>query len=185
MKRWLGFPSVQVALAVAVFASFASWAGPFATVVASPLLAVVIARPLLALLANVRHGMRERTWLPVHGHHFTFKGTTIHVLEDEWHCRWVSLDDARKVVGVTASERALALAYPGRCARMGQGERVYLRDDALVEHLGKENHPAALRFRTWVDRDIAFPGRRIRRGLGIRPEPPDQDDRVTKASPAP
>jgi hypothetical protein len=185
MKGWLGFPSVQVALAVAVFVAFASWAGPFATVLASPLLAVVVARPVLALLANVRHDMRARTWLPVHGHHFAFKGITIHVLEDETHCRWVSLADARKVVGMTASDSVLALTYPGRCARMGQGARLYLRDDALVEHLDKENNPAALRFRTWVDRDIAFPGRRIRRGLGITPEPPDQDDRVPKPSPTP
>ena len=61
----------------------------------------------------------------------------------------------------------------------------YLRDDALVEHLSRDSHPAAARFRTWVDRDISFPGRRIRRDLGIRPEPPDADERMREPEPAP
>jgi hypothetical protein len=48
-----------------------------------------------------------------------------------------------------------------------------VRDDALVEHLGKESNPAALRMRTWVDRTISFPGRQIRKRLGVHPEPPE------------
>lgn len=37
----------------------------------------------------------------------------------------------------------------------------------VVAHLAKENEQTALRFRTWVERNIAFPGRRIRKNLGI------------------
>jgi hypothetical protein len=173
--RWLAFPSVQIALCLAAFGLVAWRMGPFATVIASPLLAAAIARPLLTLLANFRHGVRERTWLPVHGEHYVFKGITIHMLEDEDHCRWISLADVHKVVGVTAGEGALAATYPDRCKRMGKREQPHLRDDALVEHLAKENSPAALRFRTWVDRTISFPGRKIRKSLGIRPDPPDAD----------
>ncbi len=175
MKNWFAYPSVQIALCAAVYA-FAGWRmGPFALVLGSPLLAAAIARPLLNLVANIRHGLRERTWLPVHGQHYVFKGITIHVLEDDDRCRWISLSDMRKVAGVTASEGALAVAYPGRCRRMGKPEQPHLRDDALVEHLAKENKPPALRFRTWADRDIAYPGRKIRKRLGIRPEPPDRE----------
>ena len=42
---------------------------------------------------------------------------------------------------------------------------------ALIGHLSKDNHPAALRFRTWAERTIAFPGRCIRERLGIRDDP--------------
>lgn len=174
MKRWLTFPSVQIAMCLAVFGVFAWRAGPFATVIASPLLAVVIAYPAYNLVANIRHGMRERTWLPVHGHRYVFKGTTIHVLEDDDRCRWISLADMQKVAGVTASERALELTYPERCKRMGRSGQPHLRDDALIEHLGNESKPVALRFRTWVDRDVSMPGRKIRKSLAIRPDPPDK-----------
>jgi hypothetical protein len=167
MLRWLSLPSVQIALCVAGFLAIGWFMGPFGAVFSSPLLAVAIARPLMALVANLRHAVLERTWLPVHGQHYVYKGVTIGVLEDEDHRRWVCLADARKVVGFTATERALAIAYPQRCLRIGKGGRPYLRDDALIEHLGKENQPAALRFRSWADRTIAFPGRRIREGLGI------------------
>ena len=172
MKRWLAAPSVQIALCLLVYAFVGYRMGRFALVVTSPLLAAALAHPLLTLLANLRHKAREHTWLPVHGKHFVYKGATIGVLEDDDHCRWISLADIRKVVGLTASERALTVAYPGRCRVLAAG-RPYLRDDALVEHLGKENAPPALRFRTWVEHDIAFPGRRIRANRGIRVEPPD------------
>ena len=175
MKRWLTYPSVQIALCMAVFGAVVWRMGPFAAVLASPLLAAAIARPLLTLIANFRHGVRERTWLPVHGEHYVFKGVTIHVLEDDDRCRWISLADVHKVTGVTASEGALVVTYPDRCKRMGKHAQPHIRDDALVEHLAKESNPLALRFRTWVDRDVSFPGRRIRKGLGIRPEPPDKE----------
>jgi hypothetical protein len=173
LKRWLSFPSVQIAMWVAVFGVFAWRTGPVATVVASPLLAYVIARPVLALLANFRYGVRALTWLPVHGQHYVYKGMTVRVLEDDDHCRWVCIGDANRIVAMTAGESLMTLVYPGRYARMGKPPQPYMRDDALVEHLGKERNPAAPRFRTWVDRTIAFPGRRIRGSLGIRPEPPE------------
>ena len=165
--RWLSYPSVQIVLAVTLYL-LAGWRwGPFVMVWTAPLLAAAVCVPIMNLVANLRHRVRETTWLPVHGQHYVYKGVTIQVLEDEEHRRWVSLADARKVVGVTASERSLAVTYPGRCEHFGKAG-VYLRDDALVEHLGKENDPGALRFRTWAERTIALPGRKVRSNLGIR-----------------
>jgi hypothetical protein len=173
MKRWLSFPSVQIALCVAAYLLVGWRLGSVALVVTSPLLAAATARPIMNLLANTRHGLRAHVLLPVHGTHYVFKGITVHVNEDEDHCRWVALADVRKCVGVTAGEGALAVTYPARVRRMGKPEQAFLRDDALVEHLAKENNPAALRMRTWVDRTISFPGRQIRKRLGVQPEPPD------------
>ncbi len=176
MKHWLGFPSVQIALCLAVYALLAWQLGKFAALWTSPLLGAAIARPLTALASNIRRRAREHIWLPVHGQHYVFRGTTIHVLEDDDHCRWISLADVQKVVGATASERALATVYPGRLKTMGTPAQAHLRDDALIAHLGKENQPTALRFRTWLERNIALPARRIRRNFGIVVDAPEPDD---------
>ena len=167
MKHWLSLPFVQIAICVTLFL-LAGWRwGPFVMVWSSPLLGAAICVPVMNLVANLRQRARENTWLPVHGQHYVYKGATINVLEDESHCRWVRLADVRKVVGITAAERALAVAYPGRCEAFDKSG-THLRDDALVEHLGKENDAGALRFRTWVERTILLPGRKVRSNLGIR-----------------
>lgn len=175
MKQWLGYPSVQIVLCLAVFSGIVWQFGPFGTVIAAPLLAAAIARPVLSLIANIRHGMRERVWLPVHGQHFTFHDVRIRVLEDESHCRWVCLADARKVAGIGASEAALEATLGPRFRRAGKPLLPYLRDDALVEYLAKSTDATALRFRTWVDRTVAVPGQKIRERMGIRVDE-DRDD---------
>lgn len=168
MKRWFSLPLVQIALYVGAYALLGYRFGVFAFLIASPVFATLMKRPLFDLLADFRRRVREHVWLPVHGHHYVFKGMTIHVLEDDDHCRWISLADVRKVLGVTATERALAHTYPGRLQSMGEAAETHIRDDALVTHLSKENQATALRFRTWVERNIALPGRTIRKRLGIR-----------------
>lgn len=167
IRRLLTLPSVQIGLCLALFALLAWRMGPFAGVIAAPLLGAAIARPMMSLLANLRHKAREHTWLPVHGQHYVYKGATLRVLEDDEHRRWVPVADVRKVVGLTASDRALTATYAQRCEPIGRAG-LHLRDDALIEHLGKENNPAALRFRTWAERNIALPGQRVRQNLGIR-----------------
>ena len=167
LTGWLTFPSVQIALCVGVYAAVCYWLGPFAMVWTSPLLGAAVARPVMSLLANIRHTARENVWLSVHGHHYVFKGITVHVLEDEDRHRWICLADVRKLVAVTASHNALALAYPDRVKTMGKPAQAHLRDDALIELLAKDADPTGLRLRTWVERNIAFSGRRIRKSLGI------------------
>ena len=176
MKRWLGFPLVQIVLCLLAYALLAYHFGKFLALWTSPLLGAAIARPLMALASSIRRKAREHIWLPVHGQHYVFRGTTIHVLEDDDHCRWIRLADVRKVVGSTASERALAAVYPGRLKIMGTPAQAHLRDDALIAHLGKENQPTALRFRIWVERNVALPGRRVRRSLGIVVDAAEPDD---------
>lgn len=171
--NWLRWPSVQIALCVAVYLAVGWRFGPFALVMTSPLLAIAVAVPLMHLVANIRHRMREEVWLPEHGHHFAYRDHTIHVLEDDDRCRWVRLADARRVVPIAATDRVLGIAYPGRVQLMGRPQEVHLRDDALIELLVRDGRDAALRFRAWVERDIAVSGRTIRKQLGIRPDPPE------------
>lgn len=167
VKRWLKSPLFQIALWLGAYALVGLYFGKFAWVVTSPLLALGIRRPLIALASSLRYQARAHVWLPLHGRHYVYRDFRIHVVEDDEHCRWVSLADVQKVVGVTATVRALANAYPGRVKGLGAPAQTHLRDDALIAHLGKENKPEALRFRTWVERNIALPGRRVRKNFGI------------------
>ena len=81
--------------------------------------ALRIRHPLIALASSLRYQARAYVWLPLHGHHYVYGDIRIHVVQNDGNCRWVSLADIRKVVAVTASERALANACPGRLQNLG------------------------------------------------------------------
>lgn len=170
--RWLRYPSVQIALCTLACAAIAWRMSAFGILMTGVAWAIVIARPVINLVANAQYNVRAAAWRPVQGKFFSYKGVALRVVEDEDHCRWIHLADARRVAPGISAERVLVAAYPGRVRRMGQPEAAHVRDDALVEHLGKAMDGSALRFRTWIDRDIAFPAAKERKRLGIHPEPP-------------
>ena len=78
----------------------------------------------------------------------------------------------RAVVGHTATNSALALTYPSGWRTMGKPAEPHFSDETLIAHLAKQGAPEALRFRHWVEREIAFPAQRLRERLGIRPRGP-------------
>ncbi len=169
MKQWLGSPSLRIAVAIAAYALVGRYLGVIAFVFASPLFAALIARPLMTLASNIRWRMRSHVWLPLHGQHYVFKGSTIHVIEDAQHHRWVCLADVRRVIARdSVSDQTLAVTYPGQYQIMGKPAQPHLRDDALVAHLGKQNALQVLKFRTWVERAIMRPGQKTRRHFGIQ-----------------
>ena len=142
-------------------------------VATAPLWGIALAKPLVDLISEARHGMRRHVWKPLEGRHFVFRGMPLQVLEDADHRRWVRAADVRRIVGHTASNGALALTYPNGWRLLGQPAEPHFSDEALIAHLTKESAPEALRFRHWAEREIAFPARRLRERLGIRTEPPD------------
>lgn len=170
MRSLLAQPLVQIALWLGVYALVGWKFGPFGLVIAAPGLAAATVMPIWRIVAGLREGMRERVWMPVHGEHFVYKSTTIRVLEDESHFRWVCLADVRKVIDFNASEGALAAAHGARYQRMGKPAQAFLRDDALCAHLAKSTEEATQRFRTWVDRTVALPGGKVRERAGVVPQ---------------
>jgi hypothetical protein len=134
-----------------------------------PLYGVLLARPLLDLASELRHHSRALVWRKLEGRHFAFKGIPVQVLEDDAYRRWVRAADVRRIVGFTASDGALALTYPNGWRRLGAPAQPHFSDEALLVHLAKETSPEALRFRHWVEREIAFPARRLRQRTGGEP----------------
>jgi hypothetical protein len=134
---------------------------------------LVFARPLMDLAIELHRQARTLTWQPLEGRHAVFRGTPVQVLEDADRRRWIRAADVRRIVGYTASEAALALTYPDGWRRVGKPAEPHFSDDALLAHLATERSPVALKFRHWVEREIAFPARRQRERFGIRDAPAD------------
>jgi hypothetical protein len=151
-------------LAVCLLVSWCVWRlGGLAPMVATaPLYGVLLAKPLLELMSDMRHQTRVLVWRPLEGRHYVFRGTPVQVIEDESHVRWVRAADVRRIVGFTASDGALALTYPNGWRLMGQPPEPHFSDEALVTHLRKENSAEAGRFMHWAERTIAYPARQLR-----------------------
>ena len=164
------FPSVQITLCVLVYILVGNYFGAMGWAIASPGLGAAIARPIMNLLGNMRQRAREHVWLPVHGDYYAYKDIRIYVVEDEDHCRWVRMADVRRVVGASANDRAMAQVYAKGWQLSGSPPEPYIRDDALVAYLGKENRPVTLKMALWVKRNLVVPGEKVRDKYGIRME---------------
>ena len=162
MPQWLSHPAVQLMLCTGAYMALGYWTDKWIVLFVSPLYGALVARPLINLVAILRQALRFSVWLPVHGQHYVFKGTTVHVLEDDAGWRWIRLADVQSVLGTVLNTRVLAITYPERLEMMGRPAHMHMRDDALIAHLAKQNDPTALRLRTWVERSIAYPAERAR-----------------------
>jgi len=131
---------------------------------------LLLARPLLDLAIAIWQAMRRANWRELEGRHYAFKGRGVHVVQDADYQRWVRLADIRAIVGFTASDAALQVAYPAGWRMLGRPPLAHLSDEALLVHIAKERTPEAVRLRLWIEREIVFPARREREHHGIRLE---------------
>ena len=163
---------VTIALRLAVCAGISwavwHWFGLSSMVPTLGLFGILLARPLLDLAGALRDGMKHVQLAAVEGRHYAFRGRAVQVLDDADRRRWVRLADVRAIVGFTASDGALAIAYPGGVRRLGRPAETHVSEEALLAHLAKERAPEAARLRSWVEREIVFPARRERERLGVR-----------------
>jgi len=169
--------TIALRLAVCIGISWAVWRG-FGLTTMVPTLAlfgILLARPLLDLAGALRDGMKQVQLAPVEGRHYAFRGRPVAVVDDADRRRWVRLADVRAIVGFTATDGALAIAYPDGVRRLGRPAEPHVSEEALLAHLRKERAPEAARLRVWVEREIVFPARRERERLGIRPPAVKQD----------
>ena len=162
--------TIAVRLALCGLVSYAAWrfGGLTSAVGTLVLYAVALPKPLIDLASEIRHLVRRAQWRDREGRHYAYHGRPLTVHEDIDHRRWVGLGGVRAIVGFTASDATLQVTYPEGWQVLGRPPAPCLRDDALIAHLATERSPVALKFRHWVEREIAFPARRERERLGIR-----------------
>jgi len=149
---------------ICLLVSWLSWRtiGAVGLAISAALYGMLLAKPLYELAGELRDRLRAAAWKPVQGQFWAYRGVPVQVIEDDTHRRWIRVADVRKIVGFTASDGALRLTYPDGWRVLGTPAVPHIDDTALLAHLAKENSQAALKFRHWVEREIAFPARRLR-----------------------
>jgi hypothetical protein len=162
--------TIAIRLVLCGLVTYAAWrfAGLTTAVSTVLLYAIALPKPLIDLASELRHLYRRAHWRDREGRHYVYHGMPLTVHEDVDHRRWVGLAGVRAIVGFTASDATLRVTYPDGWQMLGRPAAPCLRDDALIAHLATERSPVALKFRHWVEREIAFPARRQRERLGIR-----------------
>jgi hypothetical protein len=142
------------------------------------LAAQLFKRIVVDLLAEMGWQMRRAALEPLSGKHYQFQSFQFQVVEDDDHCRWIPTEKVRQVIGQLASDEALAKLFPCGHQRMGQAQKGYLRDDALMAHLAGAHSSQGIKFKNWIERNIAFPARKIRerKGIVIRAATAERED---------
>ena len=175
MIRVVASIALRLAGCVAVAWAAKRWLGNVAMVTVLPIFGIALAKPIIELASEIGQAMKRAHWRDVEGQHFAFRGQPVDVVSDADKRRWVRLADIRRIAGFTASDGALAIAYPDGVRRLGRPAEAHVSEEALLAHLRKERAPEAARLRVWVEREIVFPARRERERLGIRLPPATTD----------
>ena len=175
--RTLGITLVlRLALCTAIAYGLWRMLGPVGLAVSAPLFGLALAKPMLQLLAGLRDTAHARALRDVQGIHFSFRGTTIVVTEDENHQRWLRLRDLRKVLPTLPRDEVLAKRYRNGVVLHDAGGQAAIEGDTVLSHLAHVSEDHSIQFRHWLGRDVCRPAAELRRRLGIRVESIAQRD---------
>jgi hypothetical protein len=170
--------SLALRLPVCMVVSFALWRflGPIGLVVSAPLFGVLLAKPLFELADELRHSDKTLAYSAIQGRNFEHRGFRLDVAEDDRHHRWISVNDVRKLIPSLPKPAVLRSHFPDGVQedRAISGHRIH--DDALLEYLAKSTDANSLKFRNWLEREVALPGAKVRQRLGIRDQPPSSTE---------
>ena len=135
-------------------------------------------RIIIDLVAEMSWLFRRSMMESMGGTYYQFQNFRLQVVEDDDHCRWIATEKIREIVGQLASDHTLAQLFPTGHQRLGDEQKGYLRDDAVMAHLASANTPQAIKFKNWIERNVAFPARKIRQrqGIVIRAATAERDD---------
>lgn len=161
--------TIALRLLICSVVSYGLWRllGPVGLATSAPLFGLAFAKPLFELMAGFRDLAKARSLKDVQGMHFSFRGITIHILQDELHQRWVRLADVRKVLPTLPRDVVLLKKYGDRVAGADAPLTASIEADTLRLHLAHATDDTALRFRNWLERDVCRPAAEMRRRLGI------------------
>jgi len=148
--------------------------GPVVWLFVAMLSGPAFSRIVIDVSAEMGWRFRSAVLKPLSGTHYRFQTFAVHVLESDDHCRWIATQEVRKIVGQLAGDHVLAQLFPSGYQRLGKAQQGYLRDDALVSHLSQASTPQAIKFKNWVEHNIAFPASKIRRKKGIYIQPANE-----------
>lgn len=142
--------------------------GPIVWLPLAVLIGVLFSRIVVDAAAELGWQLRRTALAPMGAKHYSFQSVPLRVIECDEYCRWIRSDDIRRVLDHFPGDATLQHLFPVGFARMGKRKQGYLRDDALLVHLAQASVPQAIKFKVWVERNVAAPAHKIRQQKGIR-----------------
>lgn len=166
--RDIGPPLRRIALRLlaCVVVTAVAWRGlGFASLVlCAPLFGVLLARPILDLIGQSARTTRQLALEDLEGRYYEHRGVMVDIVEDAERHRWLLLTDVRKLVDGLPSDPVLERLYPDDVRPSVSSSARRIRADTLALYLEKSTHAESLKFKIWLEREVAFPARRLRGG---------------------
>lgn len=125
-----------------------------AFVVAAPLLGVLLARPVIDLVAEGHWAGKTAALESVQGKWWMHRGHRFDIAEDIEKFRWLLTSDVRKVVDRLPRDEVLEKQFGERVGSVETFEGFRIRADALAEYLRKSHDSATVKFKVWLDREV-------------------------------
>ena len=137
------------------------WNGAVGLVTCAPLFGIALARPILDFIGWSTRLARQAVYRDVEGRHFEHRGNTIDIAEDSAHHRWLRLTDVRKVIRNLPSDEVLGQVFPAGIRQWDSAATTRIDAEALAQYLKKSTDTSSLKFKVWLEREFAFPARRL------------------------
>ena len=150
--------------------------GPLGLAFAAPFVGIALARPVIDLFGQAYVTTRRLALAPLEGRHFEHRGVPLDIAEDERHHRWVSVRDLRRLLRGLPRDASLKRQLPEGLMHDPRLRGLRIEAEALLAFLRRSTDPDSLKLRNWLEREVVFPAATQRRRLGIREEPPADDD---------
>lgn len=136
------------------------WAGPVAAVLSAPIWGLLVVRPLMAASGDLFDHARTRAIGDREGRHHAVAGIALDITEAANH-PWIGAAALKKLLGHPQErDDVFAARFPGRWRQDERSGRLYIRADALAQHLRQapgRMEPRRLRLLRHVEREILFP----------------------------
>jgi hypothetical protein len=128
--------------------------GAFAVAVAVPLFGMLMARPLIDLVAESSYASKAAALASVQGKWWMHRGHRIDIAEDIENVRWLLASDVRKILKGLPRDEVLEKQFGERAGPVETFDGFRIRADALGEYLLKSTDTPSLKFKVWLDREV-------------------------------
>lgn len=138
---WLGM------LAMAL--RFSPLAGVFVT-----LFGAILARPITNFASALHRQAQDIRYRHLNGNYYEFDGYPMVIHTDRTGTPWIDIQSVRSAFNQIPSDPVLKRIFGDQI--MGD-IRPRIHVDALIAYFRKAHDPRSIRFKRWLERDVAFP----------------------------
>jgi hypothetical protein len=151
----------RLLLCVFVGCVAADFMGIFGVIFAAPIFGLLLARPLIDILASSSRAAKDYVYGELQGRFFAFRDIAIDILVDDGD-RWIKLSDVRKVILGLPSDAFFAQQYPEGCPLPHNNSDLRIEARSLLHYLQRCTTQDSNKFKLWLQRQVVFPADQIR-----------------------